>query len=75
MHMCVLQRICDSVLKLNCEVFCSELGIRCQSCNVCSEFVIRCRNRIVSSKLVFATKLCPAANLGFTAKIELWAAN
>ena len=49
-ELCVLQRICDSLLKLS---YLQRIRVRCQSCIFYSEIVTRCRNWVVYSELTF----------------------
>jgi hypothetical protein len=68
MHACVLQPICNSLLKLSwlqriniCYRIVgstANLGFAAEIVFVCSEFVIRCRKWVVCSELTFAAEWC-----------------
>jgi hypothetical protein len=56
--------------------FLQWISVRCRKCVLYSEFVICCRNWVACNKSFFTTEsMCSIANLWFTTKIELPAAN
>jgi hypothetical protein len=55
MHVCVLQRICDSLSKLS---YLQRINIHCQICVFCSEFVIRSKIELSITNYHSLPKMC-----------------